>query len=234
MVSTQANTQPSPLASPVHRRTVAITAAAGLAMFGVSFGGWSEAPAPAPGSASAAEIRRYAADNAGPLQLWAASSIVGAALLVVFVAGLAQLVRQNRRDSVLPGVILVCGGIVAVQSLLHSAAGSVFAFSHEMEGVSDATVVTRYDIAEFTEYLGSFVLCGSAMVLVASFSYVALRSRLMARWVSWVGLLLAAVGAALVLPFLDIGEAFLIVLFGWWLWPLAVGIALGVRWLRTR
>jgi hypothetical protein len=37
-----------------------------------------------------------------------------------------------------------------------------------------------------------------------------------------------------VLPFLDIGGAFLIVLSGWWLWPLMVGGALGVRWLRTR
>jgi hypothetical protein len=27
---------------------------------------------------------------------------------------------------------------------------------------------------------------------------------------------------------------FLFVIFGWWLWPLAIGGALGVRWLRTR
>ena len=50
--------------------------------------------------------------------------------------------------------------------------------------------------------------------------------------------MIAATGAAIafsvVLPSLDIGGAFLIVLFGWWLWPLAVGCALGVRWLRRR
>ncbi len=76
------------------------------------------------------------------------------------------------------------------------------------------------------------------MILVGAFSYAALRSRIVARWVSWVGLALAAAGAARS-PTSDClarcpSGTFLFVIFGWWLWPLAIGGALGVRWLRTR
>jgi hypothetical protein len=74
------------------------------------------------------------------------------------------------------------------------------------------------------------------MVLVATYSWLALRHRLTARWTSWAGFAIAAAGAAtlvgLALP--SPVDVFVIVLFGWWLWPLLVGGALGVRWLRTR
>ena len=76
------------------------------------------------------------------------------------------------------------------------------------------------------------------MLLVGAFSYAALHSRIVARWVCWVGLALAALAAVKVADIGLPGEVpsgtFLFLIFGWWLWPLAIGGALGVRWLRTR
>jgi hypothetical protein len=107
-----------------------------------------------------------------------------------------------------------------------------------MGEVSDSAVVTLYGITALVEFFSTFTLTAPCMVLVASYSWAAWRGRLMSRWVCWVGLVIAAVGAAtvpdIVLPFSLADATFMVVTFGWWLWPLAVGGALGVRWIRTR
>ena len=94
-----------------------------------------------------------------------------------------------------------------------------------------------YDGAAVAQWLYTLTVAGPCMLLIATYSWMALRHRLLARWVPWAGFVLAAAGAftlvSITFPASEV-DLFVVVLFGWWLWPLLVGGALGVRWLRTR
>ena len=88
-----------------------------------------------------------------------------------------------------------------------------------------------------SELFGAFTLATACTVLVTSFSWVAFWERLMARWVCVAGFALPVVAAIKIvqtgLPFPLADSAFLLIMFGWALWPLAVGAGLGVRWMGT-
>ncbi len=146
------------------------------------------------------------------------------------------MIRQARPVSIVPGVVLFCGAAAAAADLLRAAAAGIFAFPQEMEGVSDNAVVTLYNMGAASELFGAFILATVCTVLVTSFSSVAFRDRLMARWVCLAGFALPVVAAIKIvqtsLPF-SLADALLIIIFGWALWPLAVGAALGVRWMRA-
>jgi hypothetical protein len=226
-------------ASPVVRRTLGVTALSALLTYAVSLGTWSEGSTPEVGKTTGAEIRQYALDHGTQLRVSAVAVLAGSLVLIVLIAGMSQLLRQSRPGSVMPTVLVVSGSVAIVGMLLNAATASVFAFSHELDGVSDSTVVTYYEVAEVAEhFMYGWVLGGPCMLLVATFSLAALRDRLMARWVCWFGFILAAEAVFEILsaPFPDfgLGSLHLILIFGWWLWPLFVGSALGWRWLRTR
>jgi hypothetical protein len=223
----------------IDRRTLGLTALSGLLIFVVSLGTWSDGSTPEVGKATGAEIRQFALEHATPFRVSAVAVLAGSLLLTVFIAGLAQLLRRSRPDSVMPAVLVVSGSVAIVGMLLNAATASVFAFSHELDGVPDSTVVTYYEVAEVAEhFMSGWVLGGPCMLLVATFSLGALRDRLMARWVCWFGFFLAAEAAfemvSALFPDPGVGGLHLIVIFGWWLWPLMVGCALGWRWLRLR
>ena len=134
-------------------------------------------------------------------------------------------------------VLVALGALGSAGMLSLTAATSIFGLPEQLAMVSDTAVVTMYDFAAVAQWLYTLTVAGPCMALVATYSWLALRHRLMARWVSLAGFVIVAAGAftlvSLTLP--DSGiDIFVIVLFGWWLWPLAVGGALGVRWLRTR
>lgn len=219
------------------RRIVGTTALCGLVLCVASLVGWTPESSPGAGSATAEEIRRYAEDNAGLLRLNAMAALVGVTVFAFFVSGLAEIIRQARPTSIVPGVVLLCGAAAAAADLLRAAAAGIFAFPHEMEGISDRAVVTLYNMGAASELFGAFTLATVCTVLVMSFSWVAFRDSLMARWVCVAGFmptLLAAIKIVQTgLPFPVADGAFLIITFGWTLWPLAVGAALGVRWMRT-
>ena len=224
---------------PVDRRTLGLTALSALLTFAVSLGTWSDGSTPEVGKATGAEIRQYALEHATQLRVSAVAVLAGSLLLTVLIAGLAQLLRRSRPDSVMPAVLVVSGSVAIVGMLLNAATASVFAFSHELEGVPDSTVVTYYEVAEVAEhFMYGWVLVGPCMLLIATFSLGALRDRLMARWVCWFGFVLAAEAAfemvSALFPDPGFGGLHLILIFGWWLWPLAVGGALGSRWLKLR
>ena len=235
MTSTAEN-QPVDLASSPHaRRTLGLAALTGLMLFVVSLGTFTPESSPAVGDATAAEIRRFAADNAGTLKLNQVAALIGIVLLVVFVAALAQLVRARRPHSIVPDVLVLCGAVIAVHNALNTAVKTIFAFPHEVASVSDSTIVAWYDLDGVVQWFGAMVRVAPCMVLIAAFSVFALRTRLMARWVSWAGLAVAAGGIARGVDVFDVlGPVGFVTLFGWWLWPLAVGGALGVRWLKAR
>ena len=56
-------------------------------------------------------------------------------------------------------------------------------------------MVTLYTVGVVTELFGTFTLASVCTVLVKSFSWVALRDRLMARWVCVAGFALTLVAA---------------------------------------
>lgn len=218
------------------RRLVGRTALTGLTLFLVSIGTFAPEVSPEAGRSIAAQIRRYAADNAGLIRANTLASLICVGLLLFFVAGLAQLVREARRGWIGPVILVSLSAVIAAQVMYLTAVTSIFGLPDQLSEVSDTTIVTMYDVAAIAQWLYTLTVAAPCMVLVATYSWLALRHRLMARWTSWAGFAIAAAGAAtlvgLTLP--SPVDLFAIVLFGWWLWPLVVGGALGVRWLRTR
>lgn len=122
-------------------------------------------------------------------------------------------------------------------AILVTAVSAIFGRPAELAAVSDRTVLTLYDVLAVTQWIYTLVVVGPCMVLVGLASWLALRHRLCARWVSWAGFVLVLIGAAsiasLVLPASQI-DPFVFALFGWWLWPLAISAALAARWWRIR
>ena len=158
------------------RRIVGTTALCGLVLFLVSLAGWAPESSPGAGSATAEEIRRYAEDNARLLRLDAMVALVGVSLFALFVPGLAEIIRQARPASIVPGVVLFCGTAAAAADLLRAAAAGIFAFPREMEGISDTVVVTLYNMGAASELFGAVTIASVCIVLVTSFSWVALRT----------------------------------------------------------
>ncbi len=218
------------------RSLVGRTALTGLTLFLVSIGTFAPEVSPEAGSSTAAQIRRYAADHEGTIRANTLASLICVGLLLFFVAGLAQLVREGQRGWIGPVILVSLSAVIAAQVMYLTAVTSIFGLPDQLSEVSDTTLVTMYDVAAIAQWLYTLTVAAPCMVLVATYSWLALRHRLMARWTSWAGFAIAAAGAAtlvgLTLP--SPVDLFAIVLFGWWLWPLVVGGALGVRWLRTR
>jgi hypothetical protein len=217
-----------------HTRTsLGRAAVLGVALFLASIGTFPPEPAPQAGSATAPEIRAFAYEHATTLRVNLIAGLVVIGLLVWFMIELGRLIRAARPDSVAPAALTVAVSIVAANSLLVTAVWAMFGRPVELEAVSDRTLLTLFDLLAATNWLQKLVVLGPGMLLVAMVSLLALRHRLLARWVCWAGLLLVAAGAtsivSLVLP--DTGiDPFVLALFGWWLWPLAVSCALAVRW----
>lgn len=220
-----------------NRRAVGHTALLSLALFLVSIGTFAPESAPDPGTASAADIRRFAIDNAGTIQVNTLAALASIPLLVTFVAVLAKHVRQVRPWSVGPSVMVCLVGIVAMQSLFVTATSSIFALPNQLAAVTDQAVVTLYELTAVAQWLYTLTVLVPCMALVATYSWLAIRGRLLARWICWAGFTMATVGAVtavlLMIPSIQL-DPFLLPLFGWWLWPAMIGSASAVRWWRSR
>jgi hypothetical protein len=219
------------------RRLTGRTALIGLALFAVSLGTFAPDSSPDAGSATATQIRRYAIENAGTLRLNTLTSLICVGLVVFFVACLAQQVRMVRPGSTAPNVLVGLIALIAAETMYLTAVNSLFAVPSQLADASEGAVVTFYQFAAVAQWLYTLTVAAPCMILVATYSWLALRHRLIARGVAWASLALAATGVAtlvsLTLPASEV-DLFVILLFGWWLWPLAIGGALGVRWMRTR
>jgi hypothetical protein len=223
--------------APSERNTMGIAAITGLTLFVVTIA--SDTPeSPESGRVSARAIRQYAADNADVLQFALAGSLLYLALFVVFIAALVQLVRSRRQGSVASGAILLCAAASLTDNILYMAVTSPFAFPHDLDKVSDSTVVSWWNLVALAEWSQTINMAVPRMILILAFSLVALRTRLIARWVCWAGFVIASTGLFQVIAVLfhidSLDHTFLVALFGWWFWPIFVGGALGIRWLRTR
>jgi hypothetical protein len=223
--------------SESERKIAGVAAITGLTLFVVTVA--SDTPeSPESGRASAREIRQYAADNADVLQFALAGSLLYLALFVVFIAALVQLVRSRRPGSVAPGAILLCAAASLADNILYMAVTSPFAFPHDLDKVSDSTVVSWWNLVALAEWSQTINMAVPRMILILAFSLAALRTRLIARWICWAGFVIASAGLFQVIAVLfhidSLDHTFLIALFGWWFWPIFVGGALGIRWVRTR
>ena len=227
------------MVAPEERKTLGIAALAALGLVVATIS--LETPeSPEAGRASAQEIRQFAADNTDVMQFSVGGSLVYIAAFTVFAAALIELVRGRRPRSVASGVIAICAAVSLVDFILLLSVTVPFAFPDELDKVSDSTVVSWWNLlalAETSQFINNVV---THTVLIVAFSVVALRTRLMARWVCWLGLVIAFAGLWQVPAMLlhihadAINHTFLIAILGWFLWPLFVGGALGVRWFRTR
>ena len=237
MTSTPRPTMATQASAPQTRRLLGHAALLGLALFVVSLATFALESAPDPGKASAADVRRFATDNAETIQGNTLAALASIALLVTFVAVLAQQVRQVRPASIGPSIMLCLAGVVAAQSLFLTAVSSIFARPDQLADVTDQAVLTIYQVTAVAEWLYTLTILTPCMAIVATYSWLALRCHLVARWVSWIGFAMATGGAltavALMIPSLQL-DTFLLPLFGWWLWPGLISGASAARWWRSR
>lgn len=219
------------------RRSVGQTALLGLALFLTSIGTFAPESAPDPGTASAADIRSFAIDHAGTIQVNTVASLASIPLLVMLVVELAQQLRKVQPWSIGPPVMVCLVAVVAMQNLFVTATSSIFALPNQLATVNDHAVVTLYELTAVAQWLYTLTVLVPCMALVATYSWLALRGRLLARWICWAGLTMATAGAAtavvLMIPAIKV-DAFLLPLFGWWLWPAMIGGASAFRWWRSR
>ncbi len=219
------------------RKLLGHVALLGLALFLVSLATFAPESAPDPGTASATDVRRFAIDNTGTIQINTLAALASFILLVTFVAALAQQVRQVRPGSTGPQVMLCLAVVIAMQTLILTAVSSIFARPDQLDDAADRAVLTIYELTAVAEWLYTLTILVPCMALVATYSWLALRCQLVARWVCWTGFTMATVGAltatTLMIPSIQI-DPFLLPLFGWWLWPGLIGSASAVRWWRSR
>lgn len=213
------------------------TALLGLTLFLVSIGTFAPESAPDPGTATAAAVRRYATANATTLQVNTLAGLLSVGLLLCFVASLTQQIRAADPDSPGPPVMIALAAVVAAEVTFLIGVSSIFGRPQQLRGLSGGAVVTLYELTTTAEWLYTLTVVGPCMLLIATYSYYGLRNDLIARWVSMTGFAAAFIGAlaaiTLAVPTIAV-DFFLIPLFGWWLWPLAVGAASGARWFKER
>ena len=102
--------------------------------------------------------------------------------------------------------------------------------------VDDSTLRGWYGLTNLTHFFFDLGMAPIALVIVA-FSIAALRADLLPRWLCWLGLAFGAFGAlgtvGVAVAWKPLALPWFGGLFGWVLWTLLVGVALGLRWRRV-
>lgn len=146
-------------------------------------------------TATAHQIRSFLADNDTGIRLTATAGALLIPLVLVFAASLARLVRRRGEASALPEIILGAGVLVAVTQWIVVAASWMTLVQtldgYDLAKVKDATLVGWYGLSNFAHLFGDLAMAGTA-TMVAAVSIASLRTRLLPRWISWVGITAAA------------------------------------------
>ncbi|MET8911348.1 hypothetical protein [Micromonospora sp. NPDC004551] len=232
-ITTGADVEPVTPQAPA-RAGLGVAAGASLALFALMFGTWTP-ESPEVGRTDAAGIRAWAADAASTLQLNAFAGVLSVVALLVLTAALANLVRQAVPNSVLGGITLLGGGLLAAINTLVTGFTLLWVLP-DLATLDDATVQTWYATAHVGQMLGEVAVVAQSL-LMGAFSLAALRGRIVARWLCWLGIVLAVTGlssvAGVVVPSPVFQTTWLVGLYGWVLWPLLASITFAVR-LRRR
>ncbi|MET8836779.1 hypothetical protein ABZV78_23075 [Micromonospora sp. NPDC004540] len=225
----------TPVTPQAPARGLGVAAGAALALFASMFGTWTP-ESPEVGRTDAAGIRAWAADAAGTLQLNAFAGVLAIVALLVLTAALAGLVRQAAPNSVLGGLTLLGGGLLAAINTVVTGFTLLWVLP-DLAALDDATVQTWYATTHVGQMLGEIAVVTQSL-LMGAFSLAALRGGIVARWLCWLGIVLAAVGLSSVLGLIVPSPVFqttwLVGLYAWVLWPLLASIAFAVRLRRGR
>jgi glucan phosphoethanolaminetransferase (alkaline phosphatase superfamily) len=180
---------------------------------------------------SATDIREFFEDNATSIALTTWGAALGFALFLLFASGLRSLLGPA--DARNEGVWSRLSFASAVATTAIGGAGSAFWAVLGQEDVlaaaSDETVKT---LAAFDTVIFSAILPWGMAVFLLGASVVILQSEIMAKWIGWLGLLVALLTAIGTLwPFTGDEESFLgilvfIGLFGFLIWTLGAAISM--------
>jgi hypothetical protein len=193
-------------------------------------------------TATATQIRDHVTSNGTTIRASAVVGMVAVAAALVFFAALTRQVRDRLAASLLADLVLVSGLlVVAYQWLITTAEAMTSLLPHlvgsELAGVDDAILRGWYGLTGYTHFLGDLAIIPMAMVL-ASFSLASLRADLLPRWLSWLGLTVAAAGAlgsiGILLAVDALYPAWFGGLFGFWFWVLAAAVTFLLRSRRLR
>jgi hypothetical protein len=230
-----------PAVKPTVSRGAAITAAVVGPLVLVAAFAPQPSEGPAVATATAAQIRAWAQSQATALRVGALGGLAALALLLIITAALTRVIRDALPHSLLAEVFAGAGYLLVASLFLDSTVIAMPAVLPDLIGTDLATVdddVLRgwYGLSGATHLLGDFRMVFIAL-LIGAFSLAALRTRMVPRWIGWLGAAItvaAALGTAGVAANSGILYGFWFGgAFGWLLWYPIVGIALAIR-TRTR
>ncbi len=187
-------------------------------------------------TATAAQIRAFLAANDTGLRILATCGALAIPLVLVFTVSLARLIRSRLPGSLLADLVVAGGVLVALWHWL-VVAGTSTTLVQALDGtdlatVDDATLRGWYGLSNYTHILADLGMVGIALVMAAT-SIAALRSGLFARWLGWLGLILATGGAVgtvgITLAWRPLSMVWFIGIFGWWVWALTIAVTCGLR-----
>jgi hypothetical protein len=219
------------------RLTAALAALAFLVLSAFS----SPADGPPPETATAAQIRDHLTQHAGAMRLEAVGIALVVCVLLVLTAALARLVRNRLPGSLLADVVAGAGVLVVLRIWLSGAVDTATLALRldgtDPAGLSDNVLLDWYAATGVLHFFSDlWMVC--IVMLVGAFSLAALRARLVPRWLAWAGLVVAGSGAVgtigVAVGSVPLASAWFGGIFGWVVWTVAVGVALGGRWLRVR
>lgn len=192
-------------------------------------------------TATADQIRAFLAAHDSGIRIGAAAGAVAIPLVLVFTTSLARLIRAQLPGSQLADLVVGGGVLVALWHWV-VIAGTSTTLVQQLDGydlarVDDATLRGWYGLSNFTHVFADLGMAGIATVMAAA-SIAILRTRFVARWLGWLGVVLAAGGAlgtiGVMTAVRPLSYVWFVGIFGWWLWILAVAIGCTVRLRRSR
>jgi hypothetical protein len=192
-------------------------------------------------TATADQIRTFLAAHDSGIRVGAAAGAVAIPLVLVFTTSLARLIRARAPGSQLADLVVGGGILVAVWHWVVIAGNSTTLVQrldrYDLARVDDATLRGWYGLTNFTHIFADLGMCGIATVMAAT-SIAIVRTRFVARWLGWLGIVLAAGGAVgtigVVTAVRPLSYVWFVGIFGWWLWILAVAVGCTVRLRRSR
>ena len=191
-------------------------------------------------SASAAQIRTFLDAHGAEMRVLATAMALAIPLVLVFTASLARLIRSRAAGSALADLVVGGGVLVAVWHWV-VVAGNSTTLVQSLDGtdlatVDDTTLRGWYGLSNFTHILADLGMPAIALVMAAA-SIAALRTGLLARWMGWFGLILAAGGAVgtigITVAWKPLAGVWFIGIFGWWIWTLMIAITCGLGLRRS-
>jgi hypothetical protein len=187
-------------------------------------------------TATAAQIRSFLTEHDSGVRILATAGMLAMPLVLVFTVSLARLIRGRSPRSPLADLVVGGGVLVAVWHWL-VVAGTSTTLVQALDGtdlatVDDATLRGWYGLSNLTHIFADLGMVAIATVMAAT-SIAALRTRLFARWLGWLGLILATGGAigtiGITTASSPLANIWFLGIFGWWLWALIVAVTCGLR-----